>query len=185
MSGKATLKSFKAMLAEAKLPERTVEICLRGDLVADHEQAERDLEQAQKTATDSLAGSGVGEIVQRIEALEAEMRDSTVTFTLRALSKPRYRELVQAHPPRRGDDGEIVDDDKGMGLNVETFYEDLLRRSVADPELDDEDWTALLDTITDRQFELLGMAAFLLNRSDVDIPFSLAASRAKRTTSAE
>jgi len=186
MSGKATLKNFKTMLAEAKLPERTVEICLRGDLVADHEQAERDLELAQKAAVDSLAGNlEAAALVERIETLEAEMHQSTVTFTLRALSKPRYRELVQAHPPRRGDEGEIVDDDKGMGLNVETFYEDLLRRSIVDPELDDEDWTALLDTITDRQFELLGMAAFLLNRSDVDIPFSLAASRAKRTTSTE
>jgi hypothetical protein len=185
MSGKATLKNFKAMLAEAKLPERTVEICLRGDLVADHEQAERDLEQAQQKQGDSLAGSGVGEIVERIEALEAEMRESTVTFTLRALSKPKYRALALSHPPRRGDNDEIVERDRGMQLNVDTFYEGLIRQSVVDPELDEEDWAALFDAITDRQFELLGMGAFLLNRADIDIPFSLAASKAKRGIAAE
>lgn len=173
------------MLAEAKLPERTVEICLRGDLVAEHEQAERDLEQAQKQTADSLAGSGVGELVERIEALEAEMHDSTVTFTLRALSQPQYRALTLDHPPRRDEDGGIIEDDRGMGLNVDTFYEALIRRAVVDPELDAEDWDTLLGAITDRQYELLGAAAFLLNRSDVDIPFSLAASRAKRATADE
>jgi hypothetical protein len=35
MSGKSTLKSFKAMMAEARLPERTVDLCLRGDLIAE------------------------------------------------------------------------------------------------------------------------------------------------------
>jgi hypothetical protein len=34
-------------------------ICLRGDLAADHEAAERELEQAEKTSADSLAGSGI------------------------------------------------------------------------------------------------------------------------------
>lgn len=185
MSGKGTLKNFKAMIAEAKLPERTVEICLRGDLVAEHEQAERELEQAQKQTADSLAGSGVGELVERIESLEAEMRDSTVTFTLRALSRPQYRALSLEHPPRRDEDGAVVEDDRGMGFNVDTFYDAIIRRSVVDPEMDAGDWDALLDRITDRQFELLGAAAFLLNRADVDIPFSLAASRAKRASAGE
>jgi hypothetical protein len=37
VSGNATLNNFKTMLGTAKLPERTVPICLRGDLQAEHE----------------------------------------------------------------------------------------------------------------------------------------------------
>ncbi|HET8717402.1 MAG TPA: hypothetical protein VFM50_06590, partial [Nocardioidaceae bacterium] len=182
MSGKATLKSFKAMLAEAKLPERTVAICLRGDLVAQHEQAERDLETAQKAQTDSLAGSGAGAIVERIEALEAQMRDSTYPFLLRALPRHEFRTLMTGHPPRKTDDGGVVQED-ALGVNRETFFPAMIRASVVDPELSDDEWTDLLDArLTDHQFQELAWTAWALNANEIDIPFSLAASRAKRDT---
>jgi len=180
MSGKATLKNFKAMLAEARLPERTVEVCLRGDLVAEHEQAERELEAAERKASNSLAGDGVGPIVDRIEALEQQMREHVIVFTLRALPRSAWRSLLSDHPPRVGSDGQVVDDDRHIELNVDTFYVDLVRRSIVDPEIDDEDWAALTDRLTDKQFGDLAGAAWMLNRSEIDIPFSRAASRARR-----
>src|SRR4051812_32715624 len=108
------------MLAEAKLPESTVMICLRGDLAADHEAAERDLVQAEKKGAESLAGAGVAEIVDRIEALEAEMREHTYEFRLRALPRADWRALCNSHPPRRGEDDEIVEPDRFVGINPET-----------------------------------------------------------------
>jgi hypothetical protein len=185
MSGKGTMKNFKAMLAGARLPERTVEVCLRGDLVAAHEDAERELKQAEKKATDSLAGNGTAEIIERIEGLEEQMREHVVVFTLRALPRPAWRALLADHPPRRDDKNEIVSEDSGLELDVSTFYDDLIRRSVVDPELDEADWAALADVLTDRQFGDLAGAAWLLNRGEVDVPFSLAASRAKRATADE
>lgn len=182
MSGKATLKSFKPMLAEAKLPERTVAICLRGDLIAEHERAERELEQAKKTQTDSLAGSGVGRIVERIEALEAEMRERTYDFRLRALPRHEFRALMAAHPPRRDEDG-LNKEDAPLGVNRETFFPAMIRAAVVDPELDEAEWTDLLDArLTDYQFQDLAWTAWALNAGEVDVPFSLAASRAKRDT---
>jgi hypothetical protein len=185
VSGKGTLKNFKAMLAEAKLPERTVEICLRGDLVADHETAERQLEQADKQGSDSLAGSGAGEIADRLEALEQEMREHTYEFRLRALPKPAWRKLCGEHPPRRGEDNETVEPDRYVGINAETFYEAMIRSCLVDPELDDESWAQLSEALTDRQFEDLSDAAWAVNRREVDIPFSRAASRMKRDSAAE
>jgi hypothetical protein len=185
MSGKGTMKNFKTMLAEAKLPERTVEICLRGDLVAEHEDAERELEQAERKQADSLAGGGTGEIVERIEALEAQMREHVAVFTVRALPRPAWRALLADHPPRRDDQNEIVEEDRGLEIDVSTFYDDLIRRSVVDPEMDADDWATLADVLTDRQFGDLAGAAWLLNRGEVDVPFSRAASRAKRATAAE
>lgn len=181
MSGKSTMRSFKAMLAEAKLPERTVQICLRGDLVADHEAAERELEQAQRSAANSLAGNGAAAIADRIEALEAEMREHTYDFRLRALPRSEFRSLQVAHPPREGEKL-----DTGFGVNSETFFPALIRATVIDPELSDTDWSELLDTrLTDFQFNELALSAWALNAREVDIPFSLAASRLRRATAGE
>jgi hypothetical protein len=180
VSGKSTLRNFKAMLAEAKLPERTVQICLRGDLVADHEAAERELEQAQRSATNSLAGNGAAAIAERIEALEAQMREHTYDFRLRALSRHDFRSLQVAHPPR--DDDRL---DKAYGVNADTFFPALIQACTADPELDDAGWADLLEKLTDFQFSDLFLTAWRLNTNEVDIPFSLAASRMRRATGDE
>lgn len=181
MSSKST---FKSKLAAAKLPTRTVQICLGGDLVAEHEEAERQLEEAQRRPTDSLAGNGVTELIERIESLEAQMREQSETFVLRALPRTQWRDLVNSHPPRR-DEGKVNEDDAAIGLNIETFYDDMVRRCIVSPELDDEDWAALSEALTDRQFSDLAAAAWALNRHEVDVPFSHAASRAKRATADE
>jgi hypothetical protein len=81
------------------LPERTVEICLRGDLVAEHQQAERELERAEKQAGNSLAGNGAAEIAERIQALEAEMQENVYEFRLRGL--PKRRSSAPSRPSTR------------------------------------------------------------------------------------
>lgn len=185
MSGKSTLKDFKAMLAGAKLPEKSVAICLRGDLVADHEAAERELEVAQKKPADSLAGNGVGEIVERIEALEAQMAEHTYDFRFRAIPKPDFRALVAAHPPRRDEDGSIVEQDRYVMANYDTLLTSLVRTCLVDPGPEDVDWDELDAKLTDRQQGDLADAAWFVNRGEVDVPFSRAASLVKRNSSGE
>lgn len=184
MSGKSTLKNFKKMLGDAKRPERSVPVCLRGDLAADFEQAERDLEQAQKAAGESLAGGGVSEIVDRLDALADQMREHTYDFRLRAMSRPDFRALVAAHPPRRDPEtNEPHERDKYVGVDTDAFYDALIRASVVDPELDEAEWKDLLEEkLTDSQFDALSSAAWFLNRGDIDVPFSRAASRLKQAS---
>lgn len=187
MSGKSTLKNFKSMLAEAKLPERTVDICLRGDLVADHEETERQLEKVQQKALtgNSFDGDGgqVAILADKLVGLEDQMREHTYAFRLRAMSRPAFRALVTAYPPRRNEEGEIEQLDRSLGINAETFFEALIRACLVDPELDDEDWKTLAEErLTDKQFDVLSDAAWFLNRGDVDVPFSRAASRANRSS---
>jgi hypothetical protein len=187
MSGQSTMKNFKKMLGEAKRPERSVPLCLRGDLVADFEQVERELEAAQKKSSDSLAGGGIAKLVDQLDALTEQMRDHTYDVRLRAMPKPEFRALVAAHPPRRAEDSsEIVERDRYVGVNSETFFDALIRACVVDPELDDAEWKTLLEeTLTDKQFDALSDAAWYLNRGDVDIPFSRAASRLKQASETE
>lgn len=168
---------FSTLLAAAQLPERSVPVCLRADLAADHEAADRELEQLVRNPPSSLGGDGRGELRDRIAALEAEMKASTYPFRLRALPKPKFRALVAAHPPRRGDDGEPDQRDAVIGLNAETFFDALIRACLLDPALDDAQWADLEAKLTDRQYDDLSNAAWYLNRSEVDVPFSRAASR--------
>ena len=184
MSGNGTLKNFKAMMAEARLPERTVQICLRGDLVADHEAAERELERAEKAAITSLAGNGTAEIADRIQALEEQMREHTYAFRLRAMPKPKFRAIVAAHPSRRDDEGRVIDADR-LGVNSETFFDALILTCLVDPELTAEEFGELADVLTENQYDHLSTAAWNLNKDEVDIPFSLAASRTRRNSASE
>jgi hypothetical protein len=175
VSGNSTMKNFKAMLAEAKLPERTVPICLRGDLVAKHEELERQLELAQKRELNSLAGNGAANLAEQIDALQDQMQEATFPFRLRALPRPQFRALVNAHPPRRNDENEIVDDDKFIGVNAETFFDAMVRACLVDPELDEQGWNDLAESLTSHQWDALSDAAWGLNRREVDVPFSHAA----------
>ena len=177
---------FRDMLRDAKLPERSVSICLRGDLAADHENAERDLATARRDTTDSLEGSGVGAYIDRIEKLQADMAEHTYPFRLRALPRAAFRELIAGHPPRRDEAGEPVREDVAIGVDNSTFFNALIRTCTIDPELSEDEWQNLLaNLLTDRQFSDLADAAWYVNRGEVDVPFSLAASLARRATAGE
>lgn len=171
-------KDIKALIRGAKLPETTVQVCLAADLVAEFEQLERDLADARRETGASLAGgSKAREIAERIEAIRQEMTESTVDFRLRAMTRVGWREFVAKHPPRKVD-GKVHEDDRYLGVNADTFFPALVQASVVSPQLDAEDWRLLLDEkLTDRQFDELSSAAWALNRKEVDVPFSPAASR--------
>lgn len=180
-------KNFAEMRQRARLPERSVDICLRGDLVAQHEQLEDDLRQAQRgpDADDGIEGGPALRIAEKLRALEQEMREETYPFLVRALSKPKYRALKAQHPPRKGDDGDVVPEDVAFDVNIETWQEPLLRACLVDPALSDDDWAQTVELLSDRQYEQLVSAAIRVNRGEVDVPFSLAASRLLRSTAPE
>jgi hypothetical protein len=176
---------FTTLLAAAKLPERTVQVCLRGDLVAEHEAADRALVEAQRNPSDSKEGNGSGSLIATVERLQAEMRDSTYPFRIRAMDRVAFRALIAAHPPRRTENDEPDAGDVQAGFNRDTYFDALLKASVVDPVLSDEQFADLLSKLTDRQYGDLTDAAWMVNRNEVSVPFSLAASRARRTSADE
>lgn len=185
MSSNGTMKDFRAMMAEARLPEDTVDVCLRGDLLAEFHALEKQLEQEQESNRDSLASSA-GDLLDQMNAIQAQMRDATYPVRLRALKGPAFRQLLADHPPRRLDNGEIDPVERGYDFNVATFFEPLLRACLIDPEITTAgDWAAFVDALTSYQFDELCVRCIILNRGKVDIPFSLAASQMKRPTGGE
>lgn len=167
-------------LAGAKLPEKTVAVCLRGDLQAEFDQLEKLLTAAQQDRSDSLdAGGRIRELAAQIKEIEQEMADHTVTFRMRAVPRRRWTVLVAEHPPR--DDNQL---DRVLGVNEETFTSVLIRECAVDPQLSAEQWDRLDEALTEFQWQKLFNVAWSLNARDVDVPFSHAASTILRATAA-
>lgn len=163
-------------------PERTVQICMRGDLSAAHEDLIRELAEAQQVHTGSLAGNPrARELAEEIAALEARMRESTIEFRLQALPRRDWAAMVAAHPPRRGDDGLVLPSD-AQGINADSFVEAIVHACVFEPKLTPEQWAKLDAGLTEAQYAMLSDAAWAVNRKDVDVPFSRAASRIRQVS---
>lgn len=164
--------NLDVLLASAKLPERTVPVCIRGDLTAEVERLERQL-QARREDTDArLSGDPEARaIAEKIEALRDDMGDATVELTLRALPRREFHRFLADHQPRDDDAG-----DRGAGFNRETFHEHLVPACLVDPDLGDEQWTALADTFTAAQWNQLVTVVNQLNLESVSVPFSPASS---------
>jgi hypothetical protein len=185
---------YKNDHAGAQRASRSVQICLKGDLVAEWEAADRELQRAQEEArsSDSKEAAGLGQLAERVRALEAEMLEHTESWVLRAMPRHAFRALCAAHPPRKDDDGEILAEDR-PGIDRSTFPQALIRASLVTPELDDEDFAWLFGdeaagedgVLTDKQFGNLEDTAWFLNRGEVDVPFSHAASLATRDSGGE
>lgn len=166
------------LLAQAKRPERTIPLCLRGDLVAEYEDLQRRREEhADQPDADSLDGGATVAIDADMRELRATMQASTVVFRMRALPRKRFREICDQHPPRKNDDGTPNEADAALGVNLATAPDPLIRACLVGPPLSEDQLTQILDDVlSDRQYDELFLTAWHVNRATVDVPFSSAAS---------
>ncbi len=173
MSNTRKATGIEDVIGAAKLPEHTVRLCLRGDLAAEHERLDAELEALRGWEPSSIADEDPRrELAERVQAVEAEMADSETVFTFRALGRRKYRELIDAHP-----------DPKGEGLfNVDTFPPALIAASCVDPVMTAVDAERLFDVLNAGQVETLFMGAYIVNEGPTKVPFSKAASDALRST---
>lgn len=174
-------KTPKDIIAAASLPERVVSVCVRGDLLADIDalSAELAAELADAKATGRLAGRSkvtekAKEINDAIEAKRAEMVEHTLTFRLQALKPSLWRSLVAKYPPAKG---------SGMAVDLLGFMGEAIPASTISPELDEDDWRALLieERLPVPEVGKLIDAVWDLNVTAVDVPKSLLRSGATST----
>lgn len=174
------------LIKSAKLPERSVMICLDQGLVADKEALERKLEQMDGPAT--LEGDPRAGVRAQIEALDAEMAEISIEFRFRAMPRRAYTAMLNTFPPRE----RVLVDDR-LGANYDDFTEAMIRRCVVAPPMTDELWAELLGDGTDErpgvlssgQYDALAEAVWSANRRDADVPFSPAVSQLPRTSGVE
>lgn len=165
-----TTKTAREIIESAKRRESTVRLCLRGDLVAEHEALEADLAQATMGAGwQSLEGSGATDLAERIQALQAEMSADTVTFTFRALRRRAWDELLEKHKNAEG------------GLDVAALSIPLIAACVVEPSMSEADVEELFDVVNEGQRDALFGAAFNVNMEATEVPFSERASVVMRS----
>lgn len=171
-------QDFKAKLAKASLPERSMPLCLNGALQGEYDELAAEL--AGLPAGEQRLGRNpeAVRISKRMLEISEEMRDSEVVFRLRALPRKDWKSLWAQHPAKDDD----TPGSKALGVSLEAFLEQLVRQSIVDPALDDEDLETTLDVLTDKQYSDLTDLAWSLNRGDVSIPFSALASEIQRNS---
>ena len=155
------------LIKSVRLREAHVPVCLRGDLLAAQTELERKLAEAyQRDQGNSLAsGGGARRVAEELEAVLAEISENTHLFRFRALPRPEFRNLQEAHPPRPDNDL-----DRAVGGNMDTLPAPLIQACCIDPEMDLGQVQALLDVLSDGQTMDLFGCAITLNRSRVDLP---------------
>ena len=164
-----TTKTAREILDSAKRAEKSVRLCLRGDLVAEFEALEARL-------ADLTIGVGWGngddataEVAARLTAIRAEMLEDTVTFTFRALRRIAWDELNTKHTGENN------------LLDVDAFLPELVAACLVDPVMTAADLDELYDVINDGQRIDLGNAAWSVNTEATEVPFSERASVVMRS----
>jgi len=171
---------FSDIKAKAKLPERSVPLCLTGDLQGQFEDLERQLDEVSaRPGGRTMAGASEEEtaLAKRIEALRQQMADEVTVFRLRALPRGKWRDLMAEHPPRPEDKAE------GSVCNLETGPIAAVAACCVDPQMSIPEVEELVDEIlTQGQWDTLFQQVFLLNRVKHDVPSSSAASGILRSS---
>jgi hypothetical protein len=172
------------LIRGGKLPEKDFPVCVDPDLVSEHDELVKLRDAAAKAGTTAQAGATTADLDERVAGVLKQMEAATVTLRLRALNRRAWKALKDEHPPRRNTEGTVIPEDLFVNVHRDEFFDALVRKSIVDPELDDETMTVLIeDKLTDGQWEDLTTTCWNLNETSISVPFSSAASTNRRTTS--
>lgn len=182
VSGKELLQRIRPTRREEK-----TQLCLRPDLLDRHEALTEQLLEAQSSQGPRLGGSGGTSktskaLAKEIEALEQEIMDHSMWFTMRAVDKATWQSICDRHPPRE----EFIND-LYAGYNTDAVLDDAIRACLVDPVFEDcEDpgcehdacgsWQNLEKVLNHSEWEELRATVNSVNRSVVEPPKSQLAS---------
>lgn len=92
--------------------------------------------------------------------------ERAVHLRLVAVPRRRYRELLAAHPPREGDEG-----DERAGFNIDALTDELVPESIATGQFDtDAERDEFLDDLSDAEWSQVSSAAVRLNEGGAPDP---------------
>jgi hypothetical protein len=162
------------ILGSIRRPERTVRLCMAGDLQAEFERLEADLAEARQKPQDAptLGGSQadphITDLARQIEEVRELMLEHTIVFRFQGLAAKAYSDLVARHPAKDGGSRQDVD--------MDGYSTDLVATCAVEPRMTVDEARQLSEALTQAQWDALVAAAYACNKEDFDVPFSYAAS---------
>jgi hypothetical protein len=162
------MASIEDILKQAKPRERTVKVCIAGDIAGELETLQDELARVSSDWEPSdLAEVHPGrELAERMKALREQARAAEVPFTLRYVGDKAYSDLLAAHPA----------DNDNEAFNSATFPRALIAASCTDPVMTEEQAAELFEKLNQGEIKKLFDAAWDVHNAADVVPFSLAAS---------
>ena len=162
------MPTIEDILKRAKPRERTVTVCIRGDLAGEAERLAEELAKVSEDwePSDLTDVHPAREIAARLKEARDAAREAEVPFKLRYIGDKAYSDLLAAHPSDK--DSELFDS--------VTFPRALIAASAVDPVMTEEQVIELFEVINEGEIKKLFDAAWDVHNSSDMVPFSLAAS---------
>lgn len=128
----------------------TTEICLRPDLLDEWQAANEELSEkvqadaaeigrrrlgsgsSQSDPDDESLSPAARKIATRIQKLEGEISETSMVFTFEAMSKDAYQERCDQHPPRKGNQIDLI-----TGYDRDAVLDACVRECLIDPVFED------------------------------------------------
>lgn len=163
------MASIEDILARAKPRERTVMVCIRGDLLGEADRLHDELASVSSDwepadLTDVHPGR---ELAVKLKELREQIKAAEVPFTLRYIGDKAYSDLMAAHPAKDGEN---------HAFDSDAFPRALIAASCVDPVVTSEQVTQLFEVINEGEIKKLFDAAWDVHNSSEMVPFSLLAS---------
>jgi hypothetical protein len=164
------MPTIKDILAQATPRERTVMVCIRGDLAGEAARLAAEVARASEDWEPAdLAEVHPGrELAAQLKAVREQVKAAEVPFLLRYIGDKAYSDLLAAHPSTKPDE-ELFDS--------VTFPRALIAASCVDPVMTEDEVVELFEVINEGQIkELFDGAWEVHNDATAIVPFSLAVS---------
>lgn len=167
------------MALKMKRAERTVQVCLDGSLVAEHEEVTAKLEDLQKRKmVDKRLNDPAIALEKRQAELWEQQQAETVVFRLQALPRNKWSEVKGDHPPRK--DNAV---DEHYGFNTDTMFDAVMglegvivevKQAGQPVKFTGKDWADFAKELSVGQYAEFQVALRDLNTGDSSVPFSYA-----------
>lgn len=159
--GGTALSGIDAIIAAATPQERSVLICIRGDLRHRYEESERRLRDAERRDD----GTDLSTLAKEVKAAADEVEQSMVSFTFRSIGW-KWRALFLQHA-----------DDQDSIVDVAAYAREAVAATASNPKMTVEQAQQLFDVIAQGDIDTLFNTAVLVNvGATVEVPKSQRAS---------
>jgi hypothetical protein len=176
MSDSTAKLTVEEILSQATDPAyirtTTVRLLLRQDLLARHDELERELDAAVQGDGLENRHPQAPNVSQQLVDLEAEIDAAKVTFKFQSIGHRAWADLMAAHPPTK----EQLKAFNRIDHNPETFPLAAIAASCVEPAMTVDDVGRLERALNDTQFNLLLVRCVEANTGGIDTPKSAVAS---------